>query len=231
MANGLQALGSYTWSHGIDNISALLTEYGERASASFDVRQAGSIAVSWELPAPAGAWRGVLGGWALDGIARWRTALPVDVYAYLDYIDGEVAAVRPDLVPGIPLYVDDSQAPGGRRFNTAPNPNRPGCVGAVCSAAGVTGDLGRNVFRGSGASQIDVALRRPLPLGGQARLTLSAEVFNAFNKPNFAAPIGELEDPNYGVATSMLNRALGGLDPLYQIGGPRSIQLGARVTF
>jgi hypothetical protein len=29
----------------------------------------------------------------------------------------------------------------------------------------------------------------------------------------------------------MLNRSLGGLDPLYQIGGPRSVQLGVKVVF
>jgi hypothetical protein len=231
MSGGLQALGAYTWSHAIDDVSELRAVYRDRGSASFDVRQAGSMAVSWQLPAPAGRMRGVLSDWTIDGIARWRTALPVDVYAYLDFVNGEVAPVRPDLVSGIPLYTDDSAAPGGRRFNNAPNPNRPGCVGAVCSASGATGDLGRNVFRGFGASQIDVALRRSLPIGGAARLMLSVEVFNALNKPNFGSPDGELESPSYGVATTMLNRALGGLDPLYQIGGPRSIQLGARVTF
>jgi hypothetical protein len=44
-----------------------------------------------------------------------------------------------------------------------------------------------------------------------------------------------LQLPNFGVATQMLGRGFtstgGGVSPLYQIGGPRSIQLSARWSF
>jgi hypothetical protein len=139
--------------------------------------------------------------------------------------------VKPDRLAGAPLYVEDTSAPGGRRFNTEPSPTRADCLGAACAPIGTNGDFGRNVFRGFGAWQVDLALRRSLGVGAGARLTFSAEIFNLFNHPNFGQPDGDFTSPTYGSATSMLNRSLGGLDPLYQIGGPRSIQLGARVVF
>jgi hypothetical protein len=40
-----------------------------------------------------------------------------------------------------------------------------------------------------------------------------------------------LSDPNFGTSTQMLGRGLGGLNPLYQIGGPRSLQLSLRLRF
>jgi hypothetical protein len=232
MSKGLQALASYTWSHAIDETSTLLTESIERGSAEFDVRQAGSVAVAWELPRPRGpkALVAALGGWAVDGTARWRTGLPVDVLTGQSFVAGELLASRPDRLSGVALYVDDAAAPGGRRFNTAPSATRDGCLGAVCEPLGNTGDLGRNVFRGPGAWQVDLALRRTVSVRG-ARVTLGAEIFNVFNHPNFGQPDGSFGSSNYGRSVSMLNRSLGGLDPLYQIGGPRSVQLGAKVVF
>jgi hypothetical protein len=156
--------------------------------------------------------------------------VPVDVLTGQSFVAGELLASRPDRLSGVDLYVDDAAAPGGRRFNTAVNPSRDGCLGAVCEPLGDAGDLGRNVFRGPGAWQVDLALRRTVNIRG-ARVTLGAEIFNVLNHPNFGQPDGSFGSANYGRSTSMLNRSLGGLDPLYQIGGPRSVQLGAKVVF
>ena len=66
-------------------------------------------------------------------------------------------------------------------------------------------------------------------------LRFRAESFNIFNNPNFGSPINYLSSPQFGQATQMLNNYLGsggqsgGLNPLYQIGGPRSIQLALKL--
>jgi hypothetical protein len=57
-----------------------------------------------------------------------------------------------------------------------------------------------------------------------------ADFFNLLNHPNFGSLINYLPTPQFGYATQMLNYLgsggqSGGLNPLYQIGGPRSIQL------
>jgi hypothetical protein len=57
------------------------------------------------------------------------------------------------------------------------------------------------------------------------------------NHPNFGSPINDLSSPQFGQATMLLNNYLGtagqggGLSPLYQIGGPRSIQLALKLVF
>ncbi|MGH9969752.1 MAG: hypothetical protein ACREBG_18435, partial [Pyrinomonadaceae bacterium] len=64
-----------------------------------------------------------------------------------------------------------------------------------------------------------------------------AEFFNLFNHPNFGDPVGDLNSGFFGHSTSMLGRSLGsggsngGLSPLYQLGGPRSIQLALKMQF
>jgi hypothetical protein len=71
------------------------------------------------------------------------------------------------------------------------------------------------------------------------RLSLQArgDFFNILNHPNFGSPINYLSSPQFGQATMMLNNSLGsggqsgGLNPLYQIGGPRSIQLALKLQF
>jgi hypothetical protein len=61
--------------------------------------------------------------------------------------------------------------------------------------------------------------------------------FNIFNHPNFGPPINYLSSPQFGQSTQMLGASLGsggqngGLNPLYQIGGPRSVQLALKLLF
>jgi len=83
---------------------------------------------------------------------------------------------------------------------------------------------------------LDFALRRQFNLTERLHFQFRAEFFNIFNHPNFADPIASLSNPNFGRSTSMLNTSLGsggraGFNPLYQIGGPRSIQFAARLSF
>ncbi|HEX7174941.1 MAG TPA: hypothetical protein VF240_06640, partial [Pyrinomonadaceae bacterium] len=119
------------------------------------------------------------------------------------------------------------EAPGGRRLNRA----------AFVQVFGRQGTLGRNAVRGFGFSQIDLALRREFRLSERARLQLRAEVFNLFNRPSFGDPVADLANPRFGLSTQTLARSLGaggangGLSPLYQVGGPRSIQLAVKVLF
>jgi hypothetical protein len=63
-------------------------------------------------------------------------------------------------------------------------------------------------------------------------LQFRSDFFNVLNHPNFANPDGNLDDgPLFGRSSQLLNRGLGGLSPLYQVGGPRSIQLSLKLFF
>jgi hypothetical protein len=85
--------------------------------------------------------------------------------------------------------------------------------------------------------QVDFTLRRRFKLSERFSLLSSADFFNIFNHPNFGAPINYMTSPKFGQSTQTLNSWLGGggqsggLNPLYQIGGPRSIQLALKLQF
>ena len=142
---------------------------------------------------------------------------------------GQDSVQRPDVVPGAPFYLYPSGAPGGKVINpaafTTPVP------------ATAQGDLGRNALRGFGATQLDITVRRQFRFTERLSLQARGDFFNILNHPNFGSPINYLSSPQFGQATQMLNNYLGsggqrgGLNPLYQIGGPRSIQLALKLEF
>jgi hypothetical protein len=198
--------------------------------SDFDIRHAFSAAVSYNLPGVARAmWRSVLNHWSLDGVYTFRTATPVDI-TYTRDLGYGVFSFRPDPVAGVPLYLNNENIPGGRVFN-------PDAFTLPSVYPGRQGALGRNVLRGFPLNQINFTIRREFPLVERLRLQLRAEMFNALNHPNFADPVGLLQSSQFGYSTGMLSQDLGrggvngGLNPLYQVGGPRSIQLAMRLVF
>ena len=137
---------------------------------------------------------------------------------------------RPNVVPGVPFYLYPSGAPGGKILNPA----------AFSDPGAAQGNLGRNALRGFAATQWDITLRRQFRFTERFSLQARGDFFNILNNPNFGNPINYLNAPGttpFGYATQMLNNYLGGggqsggLNPLYQIGGPRSIQLAVKLQF
>lgn len=233
LAGGLQALASYTWSRATDSASADVNDFSgalprevwpasrDRGPADFDVRHAASAAVSYDLPAAAapGLLGAIVRGWAVDAIARAYSAPPVTV---ISDNQGFGFDLRADIVPGQPFYLDDPSAAGGRRLNPE---------AFVLPEGDQHGSLGRNALRGFPTWQIDLGVRRRLPLTQRVRLQARVEIFNLLNHANFAPPVGNPNSPFFGESIQMLNRGLGGLNAVYQIGGPRSVQLGLRLEF
>ncbi len=117
-------------------------------------------------------------------------------------------------------------------YRSLPAPVRVGI-----EATGQQGDFGRNVLRGFGAWQADLALQRQFHLTERMGLRFRAEFFNIFNHPNFGSPTNTLRSALFGKSTQTLASSLGsggangGFNPLYQIGGPRSIQLALKFLF
>jgi hypothetical protein len=141
---------------------------------------------------------------------------------------GYLGVARPNLVSGVPLWIANPNVAGGREINSAAFTTP---VGAV------QGDLGRNALRGFDAAQVDLTLRRQFKLRERLALQARADLFNIFNHPNFGSPINYLSSPQFGQSTQMLGASLGsggqngGLNPLYQVGGPRSVQLALKLVF
>ena len=261
LSRGLQALASYTFAHSTDIASTdafanyLNTPTGgaypniDKGDSDFDIRHSFTAGVTYDLPSPSSQKlaNGIFGGWSVDTFLLARSAPPVDVVGQIYFAYGTALYPRPNLVPGVPLVLYGSQYPGGKAFNNTlikgacpgPDPLHPlDQVGAWCPALpGHQGNFGRNVLRGFGATQADVAFQRQFHLTESMNLRFRSEFFNIFNHPNFGNPINTLTSPLFGHSTQTLASSLGsggangGFNPLYQIGGPRSIQLALKLQF
>jgi len=242
LSRGLQALVSYTWARSLDNVSSdgnyqnvppsQATSSSEWGPSDYDIRHTFSGAVSFDIRGPSsGTLKKVLENWSTDSIVYARSAPPVNVVTgsnpFCGVLSGANSVQRPDVVAGVPFYLDQPDAPGGRVINAK----------AFSVPASLQGNFGRNALRGFGATQWDMTVRRQFRMPGGFSLQARVDFFNVLNHPNFGSPINYLTSPQFGQATQMLNNSLGGggqsggLSPLYQIGGPRSTQLAVRLQF
>jgi hypothetical protein len=235
LSRGLQALVNYTWSHAIDEVSnEVQTHVLERGNADFDVRHNFSAGVTYDIPSPfgEGVGKAVLGNWSLDSTVYAQSGPPVNLFAGLNNVDGRQVDIRPDVVPGVPFWIEDPTVPGGSRINPAAFLLPPRYPRSTFFAIR-QGTLGRNVVRLPGKYQVNMALGRQFSFSERWKLQFKAEAFNLFNHPLFGQYGIQLEPLgfDFGVPAATLNRSLGDLNRLYQIGGPRSMQLMLRLSF
>lgn len=232
----------------------------DRGNSSFDQRHAFRAGMTYNIPSWGrdAASKAILSGWSGEMIGLAQSALPVDLignyYFPANFPNGFIE-LRPNVVPGIPMYLhgahctaaNGAPCPGGMAFNFTPGAVVGGCpggsesLGPFCPVPAdandnptqVEGNLGRDVMRGFGAWQLDFAVHRQFNLTERVNLQFRSEFFNVFNHPNFGAPYNDLTCGLgcFGLATDTLNQNLGGLNQLYQIGGPRSVQFALKVEF
>jgi hypothetical protein len=235
LSGRLQALLNYTYSHSLDNASndavlglanTIVSGARDYASSDFDIRHSFSGAVTASMPPFAGPelLRAVGQGWSLATVAVVRSGFPFNAnYDGLSAATGGYVSVRPDRIPGQPVWIRNPKAAAGKSLNPAtfsiPTTPRQGTES-------------RNDISGFGLNEVDCTLGRTFPLVDSWQLKFQADAFNVANHPNFANPQGLLnQGPTYLESTQMLNTALGGLNPLFQEGGPRSLQLSLKLTF
>lgn len=241
LSRGLQGLASYTFSHSIDiassdaisnpnTVATIASPRIDRGNSDFDIRHSFTAGVTYDLPFPRSQKfaYAVLGGWSLDSFVLARSAPPVNIVGATFFAAGTIFSPRPNVNPGVPLELFGTQYPGGKIFNRA---------AFVAAPVGTQGNLGRNVLRGFGAWQADVGLQRQFKVTERFAIRLRGEFFNIFNHPSFGSPINLLTNALFGRSTQTLANFLGsggangGFNPLYQIGGPRSIQLAIKLQF
>jgi hypothetical protein len=263
----VQLLANYTWAHGLDNGSGVALpipyhtvydpslDYGD---SDYDVRNTFTAAVTYETPSlkPDNPFlRYVSNGWAVDSLFRSNSASPLTVttgiYSYGLLYNQTAINQRPDVVPGVPFFISDPSAPGGKIINAAAFTHP--------ATTFTQGDLARNGVRGFGVWQEDIALRRDFPIHDNVDLLFRAEAFNVFNHPLFGdvgvndgrnllysgSRLGtdgktiEGVTPNqyFGISSETLASSLGGggadggFSSLYQIGAPRSLQFALKLRF
>ncbi len=225
---------SYTWGHSISN--APLTAYTtsitdpfdfekDRGDADLDRRHSLVTNVVYELPAFEGLGdigSAILGDWQLNGIASYFGGQVIDVTSGANTAGTAGAnAQRPDLVAGVPIYLDHDNDP-----TTWLNP-----AAFALPAAGSFGNLGRGSIRSPKIVNVDFSVNKNWNFGERYGIQFRAEFFNLFNHPNFVGWDGALNlqnnitDANFGKPT---NANFGRLNATQQ---PREIQFGLKFSF
>ena len=247
LSNGFQALANYTWSHSIDNASTdtsfdapgfIYDQNIHRGDSSFDMRHNFSAALTYQVPTPRIGKFGeaLLRNWSLNGILLAHSGLPYTVGITETNDFGFINTVRRPNLTGQPLYIEDPTVATGRRLNPA--------AFDFSVAPPLMGNLGRNSLRGENFWQVDLGIHRDFRIAETLRLQFRAEAFNLFNHPNFLYPNNTAAvrnangtvtfSPTFGRITSNAARSYssgGGYSPLFQSGGPRSLQFAVRLSF
>ena len=153
----------------------------------------------------------VLGNWRFSAITTLQSGRPFSIGASNNPIAGAGSA-RADLVgSGYPV-LDTGRSKGEElaayfdktRF-TNPAPN-------------AYGTLGRNAFRGSGRTNIDLSISKLTNLSAErVRLEIIGNFFNVFNHAQFNNPQNRITSGTFGQISAT--------------GDPRIIQLAGRLTF
>jgi carboxypeptidase family protein/TonB-dependent receptor-like protein len=188
---------SYTLAKAMDNLQAQLNADVNNSSvypqdpydrdidwarSDFDVRHVFQANFVWDLPGPNGA--ALLGGWQFNGIVTLRSGVPFTPalgatnWSRSGNTSGED---RPSLRPGVNPDDVILGAPD-HYFDTS---------AFVLPAQGTFGDAGRNILTGANYAMTNVSLvknTRIGALGSGGQLQLRLEMFNLFNRPNFATP-------------------------------------------
>jgi hypothetical protein len=215
--------------------------------------------VTYDIPSPKvnALARAILGGWSVENVIQARSAPPVEILDgdFAAFNSGFSGNIRPDIFPGQPFYLfgancatmeqafgNLASCPGGKAIN--PNAFQDPPADPVTGNPTRQGNAPRNFLRGFGATQWDFAVHRDFPIRESVKLQFRAEMFNLLNHPNFGSPLGTFISPanggpaGFGLSMEMLGRGLapsglggGAFSPLYQIGGPRSVQFALKLMF
>jgi len=243
VSRGLQVLASYTLAHALDDSSSNFPTYIKLyGNSNYDIRHNFQAAATYDFPTPQfnRVAKTILGSWSVDARVSTRSALPVDVVggSVANTSTGSFYYYHPNRVSGVPLYTSTPatspaafagvRPPGGRRIN-------PAAFTVVTNSTGtpIEGNAGRNIARGFSAAQADISLRREFHFTEASGLEFRAEAFNVLNHPILGSIYSQLSSTSlpFGYAYTTQNTQLGGLNSLYQQGGPRSIQIALKVHF
>jgi hypothetical protein len=229
-SNGLSFQSRYTWSHSIndgsvgggesngpENVNCLACDKGPSV---FDIRHNFTANAVYQLPFgpgkhflnQGGVLGKIVGGWSFSSIGLWHTGHPLTILMNIspDQLpDGnDQTNQRPDLVPGVPLYL-----PGGVHNHTipinpaafAPPPIDPtgaddpgtGICTNTCGLVSRFGNAPNGLIRALHSWQIDIALTKITRITERVSTEFGVQFFNIFNHTQYGDPSTDNLSFNY----------------------------------
>jgi hypothetical protein len=239
-ASGGTLLAAYTFSKIISNVESISASFldvstgdalpqdfnnfrAERSLSSFDTHQ--RLVISYVVDLPVGKGHkflsGVHGisdklvsGWGINGVSTFQEGYPLGLTATPN-LTGFNTGLRPNVIAGCPKNLSGSASSRLHGwFNTA-------CF--TVPGAFTFGGEGRTdpVLRGPGINNFDFSVFKKTQIKERFNLEFRAEVFNLFNRVQFASP--------NTVDTTAANSTFGWITS--QLNTPRLIQLSLRLSF
>jgi hypothetical protein len=232
-AERLSFQASYTWAHTISDIP--LTSFTnsttdpfdyhlDKGDADLDRRHSFVGNAVYVLPTfknRGSAFSHILGDWQLNAIYSFFGSTPVDVLSGVNtYGTAGNVNPRPNLVTGVPIYV---QAADHTLWLNPAAFSLPG-VGQI-------GSLGKGAIRGKPINNLDFSVNKNWRVKEKYGVQFRAEMFNAFNHPNFNGFQnalnfqGNTRQPGFGTVTN------GSFGTLSNVQSHREIQFGFKFSF
>ncbi|MBS1822750.1 MAG: TonB-dependent receptor [Acidobacteria bacterium] len=240
-SHSLSFTSAFTWSKGLGYISGddggltfFINQRRNYAPNDFDRTINFAQSFTYELPfgkghnyLTSGPASFVLGGWKLSGIVQAVTGTPFTVTANGSSLNTP-GTTQTATLSG-PYKVMHGIGSASKWFDTTAFTQPSGCTATPCTAQNVgLGNTGRNQFRGPGYVQNNVSLFKSFPIWHEASLTTRFDAFQMTNTPQYNNPNGSLTSGAFGTVTGTLGSGQGSVNG---IGGGRSLQASARITF
>jgi hypothetical protein len=211
----------------------------DKGPSVFDIRHNLTVNTVYELPFgngkrflnDGGVMNKIVGGWKFSSIGLWHTGHPLTVTMNINppqLPDGnDQTTQRPDLVPGVPLFL-----PGGVQNHTLPiNPaafapppldpagqvtsfinNPDGSQTLTCPlSCGLVSRFGsapNGLVRALNSWQIDIAFTKETKLTERVSAEFGVQLFNIFNHVQFGDPSTDNLAFNYNVSAVQVGSAV-----------------------
>jgi hypothetical protein len=199
-------LASYTYSKSYDqtsNIQEQIDPYDYHrldGISAFDLKHDFVVSYNYDLPL-SHLWHPnrLTSGWALSGITRFASGLPV---TFASSGDNYLVQVQNNGVNATSIDMPNYDGTG-YKLNHNPRNGKPyfNTAAFTPNALGTQGNSKRRMFYGPGIDNYDIALHKVTPFSEGRSLELRLEMFNVFNHAQFypnGSVDGNIGDASFG---------------------------------
>jgi hypothetical protein len=209
LSSTFSLLANYTWSKclniedaqgdlagtTVENPSNPGLDYGPCGS---DFRNVENIVIVTKSNFPLSRFNALLlNNWEFAPLVHIVSGAPFTVTSGQDNSYTDVGNDRPNLVPGVPVYLHQTiRSATGLSNRGYLNPAAfaqvcpTGATPLTCPAYGTYGNISKNSFRGVTNYQFDAQVSRIFPIRESVALRFRLEAFNVLNHPDFNIPTG-----------------------------------------
>jgi hypothetical protein len=234
--HGLSGQAAYTWSHSMDEVTAYRgalpqdsTNFkGDYGPSDFDSRNIFTGLVSYDVPG-SHVLSALTNGWQVNSLVTLHSGSPFSVYSSSDTSGTNDGNQRADLVPGVNPYAGFRK--GGVVNGVGLNWLNPDAF--VDAPPGTWGTTSRNQFVGPGFGDVDLSVFKNTHIGERVNTQFRVEMFNLFNKTNYAPPLNNY-NPSYSATNALaLYTTIGNFNgaPGIGAGEPFNTQFALKIIF